>query len=193
MQIKDTKDVKWTPVVGYEDLYLVSTNGKVYSIRSHKILAPRKHNAGYLRVTLSRNGKRKDAYIHRLMCEAFFGTPNDGRNYVNHLDENPAHNQITNLEWTTNSDNIKYSWARHREERTKYFQENPSRKIGVVGIDKQTKEEIGRWDSMSNAARDLGIHVSGISYSACSNGRRAVQGIIFYKLEDEEKDEGKQK
>ena len=193
MQIKDTKDVKWTPVVGYEDLYLVSTNGKVYSIRSHKILAPRKHNAGYLRVTLSRNGKRKDAYIHRLMCEAFFGTPNDGRNYVNHLDENPAHNQITNLEWTTNSDNIKYSWARHREERTKYFQENPSRKIGVVGIDKQTKKEIGRWDSMSNAARDLGIHVSGISYSACSNGKRAAQGIIFYKLEDEEKDEGKQK
>ena len=193
MEIKDTKDVKWTPVVGYEDLYLVSTNGKVYSIRSHKILAPRRHNAEYLRVTLSRNGERKDAYIHRLMCEAFFGTPNDGRNYVNHLDENPAHNQITNLEWTTNSDNIKYSWARHREERTKYFQENPSRKIGVVGIDKQTKEEIGRWDSMSNAARDLGIHVSGISYSACSNGKRAAQGIIFYKLEDEEKDEGKQK
>ena len=193
MQIKDTKDVKWTPVVGYEDLYLVSTNGKVYSIRSHKILAPRKHNAGYLRVTLSRNGKRKDAYIHRLMCEAFFGTPNDGRNYVNHLDENPAHNQITNLEWTTNSNNIKYSWERHREERAKYFQENSSLKIGVVGIDKQTKEEIGRWDSMSNAARDLGIHVSGISYSACSNGRRAAQGIIFYKLEDEEKDEGKQK
>ena len=193
MEIKDTKDVKWTPVVGYEDLYLVSTNGKVYSIRSHKILAPRKHNAGYLRVTLSRNGERKDAYIHRLMCEAFFGTPNDGRNFVNHLDEDPAHNQITNLEWTTNSDNIKYSWARHREERTKYFQENPSRKIGVVGIDKQTKKEIGRWDSMSNAARDLGIHVSGISYSACSNGKRAAQGIIFYKLEDEEKDEGKQK
>ena len=193
MQIKDTKDVKWTPVVGYEDLYLVSTNGKVYSIRSHKILAPRKHNAGYLRVTLSRNGKRKDAYIHRLMCEAFFGTPNDGRNYVNHLDENPAHNQITNLEWTTNSNNIKYSWERHREERAKYFQENSSLKIGVVGIDRQTKEEIGRWDSMSNAARDLGIHVSGISYSACSNGKRAAQGIIFYKLEDEEKDEGKQK
>ena len=92
MEIKDTKDVKWTPVVGYEDLYLVSTNGKVYSIRSHKILAPRKHNAGYLRVTLSRNGEKKDAYIHRLMCEAFFGTPNDGRNFVNHLDENKAHN-----------------------------------------------------------------------------------------------------
>ena len=193
MQIKDTKDVKWTTVVGYEDLYLVSTNGKVYSIRSHKILAPRKHNAGYLRVTLSRNGKRKDAYIHRLMCEAFFGTPNDGRNYVNHLDEDPAHNQITNLEWTTNSNNIKYSWERHREERAKYFQENSSLKIGVVGIDRQTKKEVGRWDSMSNAARDLGVHVSGISYSACSNGRRAVQGIIFYKLEDKEKDEGKQK
>lgn len=193
MQIKDTKDVKWTPVVGYEDLYLVSTNGKVYSIRSHKVLTPRKHNAGYLRVSLCRNGKRKDAYIHRLMCEAFFGTPNDGRNYVNHLDEDPAHNQITNLEWTTNSNNIKYSWERHREERAKYFQENSSLKIGVVGIDRQTKKEIGRWDSMSNAARDLGVHVSGISYSACSNGRRAVQGIIFYKLENEEKDEGKQK
>ena len=193
MQIKDTKDVKWTPVVGYEDLYLVSTNGKVYSIRSHKVLTPRKHNAGYLRVSLCRNGERKDAYIHRLMCEAFFGTPNDGRNYVNHLDEDPAHNQITNLEWTTNSNNIKYSWERHREERAKYFQENSSLKIGVVGIDKQTKEEIGRWDSMSNAARDLGIHVSGISYSACSNGRKSAQGIIFYKLENEEKDEGKQK
>ena len=158
MQIKDTKDVKWTPVVGYEDLYLVSTNGKVYSIRSHKILAPRKHNAGYLRVTLSRNGKRKDAYIHRLMCEAFFGTPNDGRNYVNHLDENPAHNQITNLEWTTNSDNIKYSWARHREERTKYFQENPSRKIGVVGIDVRINTICCRTQNLSPA----GGHLSGV-------------------------------
>ena len=185
MEIKDTKDVKWTPVVGYEDLYLVSTNGKVYSIRSHKILAPRRHNAGYLRVSLCRNGERKDAYIHRLMCEAFFGTPNDGRNYVNHLDEDPAHNQITNLEWTTNSNNIKYSWERHREERSQYFRENPSRKKGVVGIDKKTKKEIGRWASMSQAARELGIHVSSISYSACSNGKYAAGGIYFYKIKNE--------
>lgn len=184
MEIKDTKDVKWTPVVGYEDLYLVSTNGKVYSIRSHKILTPRKHNAGYLRVTLSRNGERKDAYIHRLMCEAFFGTPTDGRNFVNHLDEDKAHNQLTNLEWTTNSNNIKYSWERHREERTQYFRENPSRKKGVVGIDKKTKEEIGRWVSMSQAARELGIHVSSISHSACSNGKHAAGGIYFYKINE---------
>lgn len=186
MEIKDTKDVKWTPVVGYQEEYLVSTDGRVYSIRSKKMLKPRRHNAGYLRVTLSKGGVQKDAYIHRLMCKAFFGTPTDGRNFVNHLDEQKDHNQITNLQWTTNGDNIKYSWDLHKEERLQYYKENPPAGIAVVGYDKETKEKVGEWDSMSDAARDVDAHVSAISKSAKSMGKYSAKGILFFKVEQKE-------
>ena len=185
MEIKDTKDVKWTPVVGYQKEYLVSTDGRVYSIRSRKVLKPRKHTAGYLRVSLCRDGEQKDAYIHRLMCEAFFGTPTDGRNFVNHLDERKDHNQITNLQWTTNGENVKYSWNLHKEERMHHYQDNPPARIAVVGYDKETKEKVGEWDSMSDAARALNVHISSISKSAKSMGKNSIKGILFFKVEKE--------
>jgi hypothetical protein len=36
---------------------------------------------------------------------------------VNHLDENKKNNVITNLEWTTNEENVSYSWGLHYDER----------------------------------------------------------------------------
>lgn len=186
MEVKDTKDVKWAPVLGYEKEYLVSTDGRVYSIRNKKCLKPRIHSAGYQRVLLCKNGTPKDAYIHRLMCEAFYGIPTDGRNYVNHLDENKTHNQITNLEWTTNSKNVKYSWDLHKQERIDYYKENPPAAIAIVGYRKKTKQKVGQWKSMSEAARQLKVHVSNISRSVKSKGKNSVKGILFFKIQKEE-------
>ena len=47
----------WRDVIGFENLYLVSNLGNVYSIHSKKQLKL-KDNKGYYNVTLFKNGKR---------------------------------------------------------------------------------------------------------------------------------------
>lgn len=182
MELKDTKDVKWTPVVGYEDRYLVSTDGQVYSIKSKKMLKPREHSAGYLKVGLCKDGVQKDHYIHRLMCQAFFGIPDDGRNTVNHLDQNKKNNVITNLQWTTNGENVSYSWGLHYDERCQQSVQNCKSRKPVVAYDKEGNYA-GQWESLTAAAADLDVCLSNVSRSLNSGGYYAVKGLKFYDKE----------
>lgn len=80
---------------GYPD-YLISKNGRVYSIRRKSFLVPaisnkRKH------VGLTRYGKRKDFYIYQLLAEHFLKEyPNqEGRIYF--IDGNRENTTLNNL------------------------------------------------------------------------------------------------
>lgn len=86
---------------GFEN-YSINRKGEVFSHITNKFLKPRKDSHGYLFVDL--NGKSK--LIHRLVAETFL-MKIDGLNYVNHIDENKENNNIRNLEWCTNSWNMK--------------------------------------------------------------------------------------
>jgi len=48
----------------------------------------------------------KNYKIHRLICEAFYGPPPDGRNVVLHADENGTNNSADNLSWGTQKENL---------------------------------------------------------------------------------------
>ena len=48
------KDIK-----NYEGIYQVTENGDVWSVRRNRFLKPYKNQLGYLRVLLSKKGKRK--------------------------------------------------------------------------------------------------------------------------------------
>ena len=48
------KDIK-----GYEGLYAITSCGKVWSYRSKKFLKPAKHQNGYLKVVLYKDGNLK--------------------------------------------------------------------------------------------------------------------------------------
>lgn len=180
MVMKDTELVKWKPVVGYEDRYEVSSDGQVYSIKSKKMLKPRRHNEGYLKVGLCRNGQMEDFYIHRLMCEAFFGPPSSGRDTVNHLDQRKDHNVLENLEWTSNEKNISYSWNLHYDQRVKTAERVCTSRKPVVAYDKDGNYK-GEWPSRTAASNELGIPLTNISKSARSNGRYSTWGLKFYQ------------
>lgn len=54
------------------------------------------------------NGKCK--LMHRLVAEAFIPNPKNYK-YVNHLDSDRGNNQVSNLEWCTQSHNCKHSYS----------------------------------------------------------------------------------
>jgi hypothetical protein len=61
---------------------------------------------GYHQLTLSRDGKRKNVFVHMAVAEAFHGPRPDGL-VVRHLDGNPSNNSATNLRYGTPSENAR--------------------------------------------------------------------------------------
>jgi hypothetical protein len=68
---------------------------------------------GYVRVDLSRNGERKHFFVHRLVAGAFIELV-DGKTIINHIDNNPANNLVSNLEWCTHKENSAHAQAQGR-------------------------------------------------------------------------------
>lgn len=106
----------WKDIKGYEGLYQISNLGRVKSLpRQYKkrflnkeiIKVPTKLPKGYLKVGLSKNGKVKYYFIHRLVAEMFINKV-DGKECVNHKDCNPSNNRVDNLEWCSYIENNNY-------------------------------------------------------------------------------------
>lgn len=109
----DGFDGVFKPVKGYEGLYYITEEGKVYSSIQNKWLKTWADNQGYLVVTLQ--GKKKK--IHRLVAEAFIPNP-DNLPVVNHKDENKSNPFVDNLEWCTYEYNNNYGTKSERMRRT---------------------------------------------------------------------------
>lgn len=120
MGFKDFVDIP-----GYEGLYAVNIKGDVLSYpknwrnKETKLLTPRLHTNGYLRVQLSKNKQKKDFYIHRLVALTFL--PNlDNYKQINHKDLNKKNNNISNLEWCNSSYNQSHGFKNGARERDFY-------------------------------------------------------------------------
>lgn len=137
---------QWKVVKGFEN-YLVSSLGNVKTINGKlkKVVYDSKNDYGY--VELWKNNKGKKFRIHRLVAETFI--PNNlGKEQVNHIDGDKKNNCVSNLEWVTPKENIRYAIendlssikygsknlaSKLKEEDVKYIREN-------AGINKSVKE-----------------------------------------------------
>lgn len=99
----------WLPVTGWEDLYLVSDQGRVRSLprrrSAGRILKPTINPRGYGRVDLWDRSRVQKSYVHRLVAIAFLGGDHPGLQ-VCHFDGDPANNHVNNLRWDTPSANL---------------------------------------------------------------------------------------
>ena len=68
--------------------------------RKGRVLKPKIDRYGYEVVTLSKDGKRKSYYVHRLVAMAFIDNHLQ-KETVNHIDGNKLNNSVENLEWAT--------------------------------------------------------------------------------------------
>lgn len=101
----------WKSVSGYEGIYEVSNAGRVR--RNGRILKPWRTKNGYIHVTLCSDKRKKQVLVHRLVAKAFLEDI-PGKDYVNHKNCNPSDNRVENLEWVTQSENVKYSYITGR-------------------------------------------------------------------------------
>lgn len=142
-------------IEGYEGLYQVSNQGRVYSLITNKFLRLASDRKGYLLVGLHKNGKTKTCRVHRLVANAFIPNPLH-LPQINHISEIKSENHVSNLEWCDNKYNSTYG--------TKL--EKVSKK--VLQFTKDNKF-VAEYPSTREAARALGIGHKEIS--RCCNGR----------------------
>ena len=111
------------PVIGYEGYYEVDNCGRVYALdrvihvedhgRSYDkplsggIIKQHMHSKGYKIVPLTKDGKTKNIFVHRIVAMAFLANP-DKLPCINHKDEDKTNNFVENLEWCTYQYNNAY-------------------------------------------------------------------------------------
>lgn len=90
----------------YED-YMVSNTGLVRNPKG-KIMKTNYDKFGYERLTINYKGHSKTLKVHQLVANAFLKKPK-GAEVVNHKDGNKRNNDVSNLEWTTQSKNLSHA------------------------------------------------------------------------------------
>ena len=175
----------WKDVEGFEGYYQVSTWARVRSLdrwvtykdgRSRLcksfILPLRKNHKGYLRANLSKNGKTKSAFVHKLVTEAFIPNPLN-LPVVNHKDEVKDNNYPYNLEWCTDDYNRHYGTAINRMQLSLTNRKDRSKPVYKYDLQGNL---IYKYMSMMSAERDGFIRGS-IRYSISKN--KPYKGYIW--------------
>lgn len=162
----------WKPIKDYEGLYEVSNLGRVRSldrvvIRKNGIAQKTKgriirsaynSKTRYWHVGLWKNNYRQAITIHRLVAQAFCQNDNpDLYTCVNHIDGDRSNNKVNNLEWCSESQNLKHSYDKLSRPISK--RRVWKRRLNL--INKHTNEVI-YCESIHDAQRKSGISPSQI-------------------------------
>lgn len=183
----EIKEEVWKPVIHYQGLYQVSNLGSVRSIwdsrhnKSHCRLLKHKIKRtkftvkqGYYclhQVALSKDNKKTYPIVSRLVWEAFNGPIKKGL-HVDHINNNPADNRLSNLQLLTPYDN-----------RHKILKDNPQLSRTFWMQDKRKKVLCIQTDtiypSIRKAARET--HVDNGDICRCCKGQNQIAGKLHWK------------
>lgn len=137
---------EWKPVKESDGRYMISSDGRVFSRSSNRMLRPADNGYGYKKTILRIGGRAACRYIHRLVAEAFLPRL-PGQTEVDHIDGNRVNNCVSNLRWVTHSENQLNMTQRGRNNKAKLSVE------AVRMIRKRSAEGV----SGPKIAREFGI------------------------------------
>ena len=90
--------------------YEISNKGRMKNKNNNHILKHSINRKGYCKIHYyDKKGKSTHGVIHRLVAEAFIPNP-DNKPTVNHINGNKTDNNLENLEWATNKENVIHSF-----------------------------------------------------------------------------------
>lgn len=185
---------EWKPLKGFEQYYLISNKGNVYSIRRNRLLKGYyigghsiqtkkyfKERHWYLGVSLCVKCKEIRLLIHRLVAEHFIPNP-ENKPFVNHKDGIKDHNEYTNLEWVTSSENVKHAYDNNLAEvypnentRIAFELNNELRKKPIIDIKSNIK-----FNSIREAYISLNISKTAVRKSL-KEDKDIYQGKYHFK------------
>lgn len=151
----------------YNEKYLISSEGKIKSLYTNKLIKPFIMEKGYVEVSLWINNKRKTYRVHRLVAETFIPNP-DKLPEINHKDENKQNNSVDNLEWCTSKYNHDYG------------SRNSKMKKKICQLDKKD-HLIKIWDGIVDIEKELKIFGSNIT-TVCKGRRKTYKGYKWKYL-----------
>lgn len=155
----------WKSVVGFEERYEVSNQGRIRSLSTyrhgyfHKIMSHYIQNKGYHYVTL-RDKERKQGYaVHRLVLEAFVCPCPKGKQ-VAHWNGDPGDNRVENLRWATAKENIK--------DRARHGRTAQGEKAGSAKLDRKAAKTIKKLKDGGFSACEI-AHLASVHFSTVLN------------------------
>lgn len=173
--MKSTPQEQWRPIASLKGLYEISSYGNLRRVAPGKNAKPMQNRKfsqgpnGYLSAVAYIHGKRMTVHAHREVALAFLGPAPDGQPQVNHKDGVKTNNHVENLEWVSQSENMRHA------QRMLGWNGRPG--VAVVQFDHKGRL-VRRYPSVSEAAQALGGEASlrkNISL-VCSKRHRRTKG-----------------
>lgn len=89
--------------------YLISVDGKLFSLTRMKYVQPSYDRDGYVFYRMSYKSREFQKKAHRLVAMTYLPNPLN-KSDVNHIDGKKDNNLLCNLQWMTKSENAKHAW-----------------------------------------------------------------------------------
>ena len=162
----------WKDVVNGFSAYAVSNLGRVKNKEKNFIAKLTVDNStGYMVINiLGDDGRRYVKCVHRLVAEAFIPNP-DGKRVVNHINCDKTDNRVENLEWATDSENMKHAFQHGLCENTRVAAyEQVKRLQAMPRTDRQresARENIIKINKRPKTDRQLSAAMKNISSPVC--------------------------
>lgn len=162
----------WKDIPNYSG-YQVSNTGKVKNKKTGKTLIGG-IKRGYREVILVKDNKRKYCLVHRLVAKSFI--PNlYQKQQVNHIDGNKLNNNANNLEWCTQSENMKHAYKIGLQKPI-YAKYNPrAKRVKQYDLNNNFIRE---YYGIKEASRINKLNPRDIS-KCCQNKRKQVGGYVW--------------
>ena len=154
---------------------MIDKKGNVYSVNTMELRKFAPSPNGYNRISLMKNSKQSNKYVHRIVAETFIENP-DNLPFVNHKDANRKNNCVENLEWCTAQQNMSHDSKLRKT----------GKKIQSFTSDGKFVKE---FESIKEAGRELKIHSTSITKAVGGKNNRLTAGGFIWKYVDESESE----